>query len=96
MAKPCRRRCLPSCRLLGVSTTIRVSEQTRDRLAALSESTGLPMTKVVDDAVDALERRVFFDRLNDRYRQLRDDPELSAEIDAERVVEEGGVGDVSR
>ncbi len=54
------------------------------------------MIRVVDDAVDALERRVFFDRLNDRYRQLHDDPSLSAEIDAERTAEKGSIGDASR
>ena len=83
-------------RLAEMSTTIRVSEETRDRLAALSASTGRPMTKVVDDAVEALERRVFFEQLNSRYAELRNDPEASAEIEAERRVEEGTIGDVSR
>jgi predicted transcriptional regulator len=79
-----------------VSTTIRVSEETRDRLAALSESTGRPMTKMLDEAVDALERRVFFDHFNGRYRELRQDAEAMAEIGAERRVEEGALGDTSR
>jgi len=79
-----------------VSTTIRVSEETRDRLAALSESTGRPMTRVLDEAIDALERRVFFDSLNRRYRELLQDPEAKAEIEAERSVEEGARGDASR
>ena len=79
-----------------MSTTIRVSEQTRDRLAALAESTGSPMTRIVDAAVDALERRVFFDRLNDRYHQLQDDAVASAEIESDRALEEGSIGDASR
>ena len=79
-----------------MSTTIRVSEETRDRLAALSESTGRPMTRVLDEAVDALERRVFFDALNRRYHELLQDPEAKAEIEAERSVEEGARGDASR
>ena len=78
-----------------MSTTIRVSEQTRDRLAALADSTKRPMTRVLDDAVDALERRLFFDRLNRRYQELRDDPEVWAEIEAERRVEEETAGDAS-
>ncbi len=48
----------------------RVSEQTRDRLAALADATSRPMTKVLDDVVDALERRVFFERFNRPFRLL--------------------------
>ena len=81
---------------MWVSTTIRVSEETRDRLAALSESTGRPMTKVLDEAVDALERRVFFDHFNRRYGELRQNAESMAEIEAERRVEERSLGDTAR
>jgi predicted transcriptional regulator len=45
-----------------MSTTIRVSEQTRDRFARLAAATGRPMTQLLDEAADALERRVFFDQ----------------------------------
>ena len=79
-----------------MTTTIRVSEETRDRLAALAESTGRPMTRVLDEAVDALERRVFFDQLNRRFGELRQDPESWEEIEAERRVEETAQGDASR
>lgn len=73
-----------------------MSEETRDRLAVLAASTGRPMTRVLDEAVDALERRVFFDRLNRRYGELRQDDEARAGIEAERGVEEGALGDASR
>jgi len=79
-----------------MTTTIRVSEETRDKLAALAASTGRPMTRVLDEAVDALERRVFFGLLSRRYGELQRDAEASAEIEAERRVEEGALGDVSR
>lgn len=78
-----------------MSTTIRVSEETRDRLASLATATGRPMTRVLDDAVEALERKVFFDRFNRRYRELRDDSAAWSEIEQERGVEEGALGDVS-
>ena len=78
-----------------MSTTIRVSEETRDRLASLANATGRPMTRVLDDAVEALERRIFFDTFNRRYQELRDDAEASAEIDEERRAEEGAIGDSS-
>jgi hypothetical protein len=77
-----------------MSTTIRVSEKTRDRLASLASSTGRPMTKVLDDAVEALERKVFFDRFNRRYQELRDDPTAWAGIELERRTEDGVLGDL--
>jgi predicted DNA-binding protein len=43
-----------------MSTTIRISVATRDRFARLSKATGRPMTQLLDEAADALERRVFF------------------------------------
>ena len=76
-----------------MSTTIRVSEQTRDRFAKLADETGRPMTQLLDEAADALERRVFFDQFSARYQQLRSDRVAWGEIDAERAIEGGAVGD---
>jgi predicted transcriptional regulator len=80
---------------LGVSTTIRVSEQTRDRFARLADATGRPMTQLLDDAADALERRLFFDQLSARYEALRADDAAWDEIEVERAVEGGAVRDLS-
>ena len=54
------------------------------------------MTAVVDDALDALERRVFFESLNNRYTELREDDAVWREIEAERAVEEGTLPDSSQ
>lgn len=78
-----------------MSTTIRVSDEVRDRLAALAEATGRPMTEVVAEAVEALERRVFFDALNRRYEELRASPQAWEEIGRERAQEEGALPDAS-
>lgn len=78
-----------------MSTTIRVSEETRDRFAELARATGRPMTQLVDEAVDALERRIFFDRLSTRYEELRADREAWDEIVAERRAESGALADRS-
>jgi len=83
------------CRLVLVSTTIRVSEQTRQRFARLSGTTGRPMTQLLDEAVDALERRVFFDQLSARYGELRGDADAWAEIGTERAVEAHALRDRS-
>jgi hypothetical protein len=53
------------------------------------------MTRVLDEAVDALERKMFFDAFNRRYQELRDDPVAWSEIEQERRVEEGVLGDRS-
>ena len=78
-----------------MSTTIRVSESTRDRFARLADSTGRPMTQLLDEAADALERRLFFDQMSERFDALRHDAAAWAEIETERAVEHGATSDRS-
>jgi predicted transcriptional regulator len=78
-----------------MSTTIRVSEKTRDRFARLADATGRPMTQLLDEAADALERRMFFDQFSSGYDALRADPRAWAEIEAERALESGAISDQS-
>jgi predicted transcriptional regulator len=78
-----------------MSTTIRVSEPTRDRFARLAQATGRPMSQLLDEAADALERRVFFDELSAGYELLRADPDAWNEIEAERTAESGPLRDRS-
>jgi hypothetical protein len=79
-----------------VSTTIRINQKTRERFAALSRATGRPMTELLEEAADALERRLFFDQLAARYSELREDPQAWAEIEAERSTEDASLADRSR
>lgn len=53
------------------------------------------MSQLLDDAADALERRVFFDQLASRYEALRADAKAWSEIEAERAVESGALGDTA-
>jgi predicted transcriptional regulator len=76
-----------------MSTTIRVSEGTRDRFARMADETGRPMRQLVDDAADALERRLFFEQMTVRWDELRRDPEAWADIEAERAGEAGAQRD---
>jgi len=78
-----------------VSTTLRVSKPTHDRFARLAQATGRPMSQLVDEAADALERRVFFDRLSARYEALRADAATWSEVEAERTAESGALRDRS-
>ena len=79
-----------------MSTTIRVSDATRDRFAALAKTTGKPMIDLLDQAVSALERDLFFSSLEQRYEALRDDDTAWAEIVAERGLEANARRDASR
>ena len=67
----------------------------RDRFARLAQATGRPMSQLVDEAADALERRVFFDQLSARYEMLRDDSDAWETIEDERRVESGALRDRS-
>jgi predicted transcriptional regulator len=78
-----------------MSTTIRVSEPTRDRFARLAQATGRSMSQLVDEAADALERRVFFDQLSAGYELLRADSDAWNESEHERRVESGALRDRS-
>ena len=78
-----------------MSTTIRVSNETRDRFAKLADATGRPMTQLLDEAADALERRVFFNQFSARYEELRADSNAWAEVEAERAAESSTVADHS-
>lgn len=76
-----------------MSTTIRVSRDTRARLAKLAEQAGTPMTAIVDQAVDRLERHRFFEELNRQVAALRADPVAWAEYEAERAEWDGTLMD---
>ncbi len=53
------------------------------------------MGQLVDEAADALERRVFFDELSARYELLRVDKDTWSEIEAERRIESSALRDRS-
>jgi predicted transcriptional regulator len=76
-----------------MSTTIRVTDEARQRIARLAAEDERPMTAIVDEALDALERRRFFEQYNRRYAELADDEAAWAEIVDERTVEAGAIAD---
>ena len=51
------------------------------------------MTQLIDDAADALERRLFFDQFASRYDALRDDRAAWRAIEKERELESGALRD---
>jgi len=53
------------------------------------------MSQLVDEAADALERRVFFDQLSCGYDALRTDAAAWSAVEAERTAESGALRDRS-
>jgi len=70
-----------------MTTTVRVDEQTRDRVAALARATGRRMQQVIEDAIEAYERELFFAQLAEGYDRLAGDERAWAEVEAERAGE---------
>ena len=54
------------------------------------------MSQLLDDAADALERRVFFDQLTEGFTELRADAAAWAKVEQERSLEAGATRDASR
>ncbi|GAB3901782.1 ribbon-helix-helix protein, CopG family [Microbispora bryophytorum] len=66
-------------------TTIRVSVETRDLIAQLSEQEGKSMTALVEDAVREHRKKLRWQRVADQMeRTRREEPESWAEYVAER------------
>jgi predicted transcriptional regulator len=66
--------------------TVQISDASHRLLQELAEKTGQTMTEVLDKALDAYRRKVFFEQLNAGYAALRADPEAWAEHEAERKL----------
>src|SRR2546423_13303484 len=66
--------------------TVPISEAAHRVLKELAEQTGQTMTDVLDKALDAYRRKVFFEQLNAGYAALRADPAAWAEHLAERKL----------
>ncbi|MEA2589857.1 MAG: hypothetical protein QOH66_2784 [Actinomycetota bacterium] len=75
------------------TTTIRVSEATREALRELAASTGEPMARLVERAVEHLRAEEFFAELDRAYEKLRADADASAEEAAERKEWEATLAD---
>jgi hypothetical protein len=64
--------------------TVRISEASHRILKDLPEQTGQTMMDVLDKALDAYRRKLFFEQMNAGYAELRADPEAWAKHLAER------------
>lgn len=61
----------------------------------MAEATGMKMQAVVEEAVAEYERKVFWERTNARYGELREDRGEWGRISDERDGESGALRDAS-
>jgi predicted transcriptional regulator len=66
------------------SETVRINSDTHDKLKALADQAGEPMTSVLDDAIELLYRERFFDECDRAYQRLTADPKKWRQHLAER------------
>ncbi len=66
------------------TATVDISENSRELLRELTEKTGQTASEVLDKALDAYRRQVFFNQVNAGYAELRADPEAWAEFQADQ------------
>jgi hypothetical protein len=64
--------------------TVRITEASHQLLKKLADETGQTMMEVLNKALDAYRRKLFFEQMNTGYAELQADPEAWAEHLAER------------
>ena len=67
-----------------MSTTIRISTETRTVLSELVQTTGLSMQAILEQAIDMYRRQRMLIALNDAYAALQADPAAWSDLEAER------------
>jgi predicted transcriptional regulator len=75
------------------STTVRVSTETHALLRKLAETTGEPLQRVLERAVENYRREQFFAELDAAYDRLQADPVAWEEELAERAEWEATLAD---
>jgi predicted DNA-binding protein len=75
------------------TTTVRISKRTRANAEAVAEATHRTMSHVIEEAVDAYRREVFWRQYEDGIERLRRDPEAWADYIAEQEAEAGALRD---
>ena len=76
-----------------MSTTVRVNDETHERLAALADTTGRRMNTIVEEAVAAYEADAFWEAFHAGYDRLAENSEQWTEIETERTGEAPALAD---
>jgi hypothetical protein len=73
--------------------SVPISEASQRLLQELAQQTGQPMTDILDQALDAYRRQLFFEGLKADYAALKADPEAWSDELAERKLWEATLED---
>src|SRR5687767_13706154 len=65
-------------------TTVRITEETREKLRVLAEAERKPMQALLEEAVEALRRLRFLQGVNAAHAALRQEPGTWKSVEAER------------
>jgi predicted transcriptional regulator len=76
-----------------MSTTVRVSRQTHERLVRVAAETGQRILSVVEEAVAAYEADMFWDAFDAGWQRVAEDPQAWAEVQAERIGQAPALAD---
>lgn len=75
------------------TTTVRISSSAQRTLQQLSKATGRSQTALLEEAVEELRRKRFFEETNRAFAALKADPKAWAEELEERKAWETTLGD---
>lgn len=76
-----------------MSTTVRISDETHQRLVVLAGASGRRMHAILEEAVAAYETNAFWDSLVNGFDRLAGDAEQWAQVEAERAGEAPSLAD---
>lgn len=76
-----------------MTTTIRVTVETRDLLRALARQTGLSLQELVRQALEGFRRQQLLAQTNAAYAALEQNPHAWRDLEREREEWDGTLGD---
>ncbi len=76
-----------------MSSAVRISPDSHERLRQIAEDEGVTLTEALDRAIEAYRRQRMLRDVNQAYTALRQDPKKWSEEEADRAAMEGSVSD---
>lgn len=71
----------------------RLSNHSHKLLQEMAQGRGMTQQEVLDEALESLNRKHFFEEANRAYAALRQDPAAARALDEERQLLDGSVDD---
>lgn len=75
------------------TTTVRISRRARAKAEAVAAATNRSMSSIIEDAVDAYRREIFWRQYEEGIDRLRQDPSAWLDYVGEREAEAGVLRD---